>query len=484
MTSPLDNIEPRELWKHFDDIRRIPRPSGKEEKIRQHMRQVARDHDFEIKEDGAGNIVIKVPATPGHEAAPIVVIQGHMDMVCEKNADTAFDFDNDPIEVVVEGDWVTAQGTTLGADNGLGLAASLAAATDPSVVHGPLELLFTVDEETGLTGAMQLDDSMLEGRKLLNLDSEDDGVLFVGCAGGKDATLTFPITRSGAPDWVGRRIEVKGLRGGHSGLDIGDNRGNAIRILARTLAAIRDTLELSLASFEGGSAHNAIPREASAVCLVPTDHVEQLEALVAEQLELARAEYGAVEPKLAIELRPADDPPATVIDNEPAARFIDLLLALPHGAHSMSHDIEGLVETSNNLATVTPADDGLKVLLSARSSVAAALESTVGQIAAVGRLAGAEVKPGEGYPGWQPNMDSELLALGKAVFSEIWGHEPAVTAIHAGLECGLIGEKFPGMDMLSFGPELQSVHSPDERAQISSTARFWEAVKSMLAKLA
>lgn len=480
MTSPLDNIEPRELWKHFDDIRRIPRPSGKEEKIRQHMRQVARDHDFEIKEDGAGNIVIKVPATPGHEAAPIVVIQGHMDMVCEKNADTAFDFDNDPIEVVVEGDWVTAQGTTLGADNGLGLAASLAAATDPSVVHGPLELLFTVDEETGLTGAMQLDDSMLEGRKLLNLDSEDDGVLFVGCAGGKDATLTFPITRSGAPDWVGRRIEVKGLRGGHSGLDIGDNRGNAIRILARTLAAIRDTLELSLASFEGGSAHNAIPREASAVCLVPTDHVEQLEALVAEQLELARAEYGAVEPKLAIELRPADDPPATVIDNEPAARFIDLLLALPHGAHSMSHDIEGLVETSNNMATIKTGASQIELLSSQRSSNMDKLDLLTEQIRAVARLAGGECEVGGGYPAWQPNMDSPLLAKCQAVYQEMFGKEPVVEIIHAGLECGIIGAKYEGMDMISFGPTIKNPHSPDETIEVETIGKVWDFLAALL----
>jgi dipeptidase D len=330
---------------------------------------------------------------------------------------------------------------------------------------------------------MELDGSMIRGRKMLNLDSEDDGVLFVGCAGGRDVTITLPVKLQDAPKFISQRIRVKGLRGGHSGLDIGENRGNAVRLLGRTLASVRDELGLILASIHGGSAHNAIPREAEAVCLVQMGQIEQLKALAAQQMKRALAEYGSVDPELSVFIEPVNEPPLEVMDKDVANRLVDLLCALPHGAHSMSRDIEGLVETSNNLATVKQKGDTLVILLSARSSVASALDSTVDQIATVGRLAGAQVKTGSGYPGWEPNMDSELLALGRQVFSDIWGREPKVTAIHAGLECGLIGEKLPGMDMLSFGPELRSVHSPDECAQISSTARFWEAVKAMLAKI-
>jgi dipeptidase D len=484
MPSPLDNLEPRSLWKHFDDIRKIPRRSGQEAKIREHMRRFAEEHSFRYVQDVAGNVCIKVPATPGHEGAPTIVIQGHMDMVCEKNSDTVFDFENDPIDVVVDGDWVKANGTTLGADNGLGLAAGMAAATDVSVVHGPLELLCTVDEETGLTGAMELDGSMITGRTMLNLDSEDDGVLFVGCAGGRGVTYTLPFELRDAPSGKTQVITVKGLRGGHSGLDIGENRGNAIRILARTLESVRTQIGLSLARIDGGSAHNAIPREASAVCVVPNDKVETLKGLARAQHDAAMSEYGSIDPGLVIEVTAAESPATRVMKTDQADRLVDVLCAVPHGVLAMSRDIKGLVETSNNLATIKTQDGKVEIKLSSRSSVAAALDSTIGQLCAQGRLAGIGVEVGSGYPGWKPNMSSKVLGLARSVFSEIWGSEPKVTAIHAGLECGLIGEKLPGMDMISFGPQLKSVHSPDEKAQISSSARFWEAVKMMLAKMA
>jgi dipeptidase D len=469
------------VWKQFDEIRKIPRPSGKEGKIREHMKAFALEHGLEAREDKAGNICIAVPATAGHERAPTVVLQGHMDMVCEKNSDKTFDFLTEPIDVRVEGDWVKANGTTLGADNGLGLAAALAAATDESVIHGPLELLFTVDEETGLTGAMNLDASMITGRKMLNLDSEDDGVLFVGCAGGQNTALRLPVTFVAAPKHVAVRVHVKGLRGGHSGLDIIENRANALRVLSRALVLASAATDVAIASIEGGSAHNAIPREANATCLVGDRGA--FEAAVRKSLEAARAEHGSADPEMAIDIATADAP-AKVLSSESGRKMVDLLLALPHGVLAMSRDLKGLVETSNNVATVEIKDGAAVVLCSSRSSVAAALRATVGQLHAVGRLAGAEVQEKPGYPGWQPNMSSELLALGKRVFGEIWGKEPKVTAIHAGLECGLIGERCPGMDMLSFGPQLKAVHSPDERAQISSTSRFWEAVKGMLARLA
>lgn len=482
MASPLESLEPRSVWRQFDEIRKIPRPSGKESKIREHMKAFAKERGFQVREDKAGNVCIVVPATPGHEGAPTIVLQGHMDMVCEKNSDKQFDFEKDAIEVKVEGDWVKANGTTLGADNGLGLAAALAAATDESVVHGPLELLFTVDEETGLTGAMNLETTLVTGRKLLNLDSEDDGVLFVGCAGGQNTSLHLPVSFVAAPkEGTALRVHVKGLRGGHSGLDIGENRANAVKLLCRALTLGGAATDVAIGSIEGGSAHNAIPREASAVCLVGDRAA--FEASVKQALEAAKAEHGSADPDMAVEVTAADAP-ETVLSAESGRRVIDLVLALPHGVLAMSRELKGLVETSNNVATIGIKDGKAVVLCSSRSSVAAALRSTIAQVRAVGTLAGAEVQEKPGYPGWQPNMSSELLALGKRVFTEIWGAEPKVTAIHAGLECGLIGERFPGMDMLSFGPQLKAVHSPDERAQISSTARFWEAVKGMLGKLA
>ena len=445
------------------------------------MKDFAAERGLEVREDETGNICIVVPATPGHEDAPTVVIQGHMDMVCEKNSDKEFDFERDPIEVEVESDWVRARGTTLGADNGIGLAAALACVTDESVVHPPLELLFTVDEETGLTGAMGLNPNLITGKKLLNLDSEDDGVLFVGCAGGRNVTLKLPISREDAPQGETVKLSIRGLKGGHSGLDIGANRGNALRLVARALDAILARTEAGLVSLHGGSAHNAIPREASATVVV-ADRAAFDEAV--EQARLAAvAEYGAVEPEMTYEVSEVERA-GRVFTEATRDRLIDILLAVPHGALAMSRDLEGLIETSNNLATVTTGDEAVEVLLSARSSVAAALDSTVGQIAAVGRLAGAEVTEHDGYPGWEPNLDSELLAIVREVFADIWNREPEVTAIHAGLECGLIGEKVPGIDMISFGPELQAVHSPDERAQISSVARFFEALRATLARLA
>lgn len=483
MASPLENLEPQSVWQHFDGIRRVPRPSKKEEKIREHMKAFAREHSLEVREDAAGNICIVVPATPGHESARTLVFQGHMDMVCEKNSDKEFDFESEPIEVMVEGDWVTANGTTLGADNGLGLAAAMAAATDESVVHGPLELLFTIDEETGLTGAMGLEDSLVTGKLLLNLDSEDDGTLFVGCAGGQNTTVRLPVTTTDAPKLPALKVVVKGCKGGHSGLDIIENRASAIKVLARTLELIRAEGSLTIGEIVGGSAHNAIPREAHAVCLVQASDVDGFKAAAQRSLEAAKAEYSSVEPGLAIEVS-STDTPTKVFSAESGSKIVDLVLALPHGVQAMSRDIKGLVETSNNLATIKHKDGNIELRCSTRSSVATALRSTVGHIRAISHLAGAEAEEHPGYPGWQPNMSSEMLAVSKGVFADIWGKEPLVTAIHAGLECGLIGEKFPGMDMISFGPELESVHSPDERAQISSMARTWEAVKAILQKLA
>jgi dipeptidase D len=452
------------------------------------------DRKWEIREDATGNIVVRVPATPGREKAPVTIIQGHLDMVTEKNSDVVFNWDKDPINVWIDGDWVKARGTTLGADNGIGVAAAIASALDPSVVHGPLELLFTVDEETGLTGAMGLDASILTGRRLINLDSEEDGILYVGCAGGSNTTIIFEAqTAAPAAGSAGARIKITGLAGGHSGCDIHENRGNAIKVLTRFLtraaggapeagAAAGKDLGVELATFTGGNKHNAIPREAEATVALPAGNVAALKALAGAERERGLVEFGTSDPGLALTVEDAPAP-AKVLARDSRDRLLALFAALPSGVLAMSRDIKGLVETSNNLASVRQEGARFEIITSSRSSVAPALRATLDQVASAARLAGARVEEKDGYPGWQPNMSSPLLATCKQVFKKLYGKEPAVAAIHAGLETGLIGKKIPGIDMISYGPEIKGPHSPDERVQISSVGRFWEYHKAVLAAL-
>ena len=484
MSQSLTDLEPRFLWGHFAAICGIPHPSKHEEAIRAHVLAWAKERGFASEQDAAGSIVVRVPATPGHEGAPTVVLQGHLDMVGEANSDVTFDFDKDPIDAYVDGEWVTARGTTLGADNGIGLAAAMAAAEDPEVIHAPLELLFTVDEETGLTGASQLQAGFVTGGRLLNLDSEEDGTLYVGCAGGGDSTVTVPVTRAPAPEGsVGLRVNVSGLKGGHSGLDIIENRGNAVKLLTRALRGIRAVTELNVVTLHGGDKHNAIPREAWADILVPKGGVDAAKAAVAQAAGVAAEEFGAIEKGLTMGVAEHEvDTLAFVFDSRD--RVLDLLLALPHGVLSMSRDLAGLVETSSNVASVRTAERAVTILNSTRSSSAAALGEVREQIRACAALAGASAELEPGYPGWQPNMDSELLATAQAVYQQRYGKTASVAAIHAGLECGILGERCPGIDMLSFGPEIQGAHSPDERVSIPSTARFWDFLKDLLAKLA
>ncbi len=484
MSDVLAHLTPRSVWENFSDLLRIPRPSGHEAGVASHLSEVATRHGFEAKRDAIGNLVINVPATPGREKAPVVILQGHLDMVAEKNKDVAHDFLKDPIRPRIEGDWIYATGTTLGADNGIGVAAALAAAVDPSVKHGPLQLLFTVDEETGLTGAMKLDASLLRGKILLNLDSEEDGVLFVGCAGGSDTHLFF------SPAWTTPSggsspflLEVKGLRGGHSGLNIVENRGNALKILARALAGgVRGGLLLELASLTGGSKHNAIPREAEAVIFLPSADEPKFRETLDRLRASLKIELEGIDDGLEIQMSPGSLSPR-VMSKETFHDFLHLLLGLPHGNLGMSQAIPGLVETSSNLAVVTMEGDRLKVVTSSRSSVGPALDSVLLSIRAIGRLANAEVVARDGYPGWKPNMASPLLKTVREVFAERWGHAPKVTAIHAGLECGLLGDKVPGLDMISFGPHMEGVHSPDERLNIPSVGRFFNALSEILDRL-
>ncbi len=485
MATSLENLDPKLVWKHFDDIRKIPRPSKHEEKVAAHVVEWAKGRGFDVRRDAAGNVVVKVPATPGHEGAPVIVLQGHLDMVPEKNQDVDFDFLADAIQTRIVDDYVYATGTTLGADNGIGVAAAMAVADDDSVVHGPLELLFTIDEETGLTGAQDLDSSLLSGRTLINLDTEEDGALYIGCAGGADARVRFAVDRGAAPiGTAALHVKVRGLRGGHSGVDIHENRGNAVKFLARCLEGARKAgVEFDLVTLVGGSKHNAIPREGDAVVRVAGSDADAFTAAVDGAAAVLKEEYAEIDPNASIEVVPSDDGRG-IVDRAQASRFLDALLACPHGVLAMSRAVPGLVETSHNLAVVEDGGDHFSLTTSGRSSVMPALSGLMDQVAAVFRMAGADVEVGGGYPGWKPNPDSPVLKTAMAVYEKALGSRPEVKAIHAGLECGLIGEKFPGMDMVSMGPQIESPHSPDERVQISTVDRFYTVLKATLAELA
>lgn len=487
MSSPLDNLQPQLVWKHFDALRRIPRPSKHEERVAAHLVAWAEQHRFEVRRDAAGNVVVVVPATPGHENAPIVVLQGHLDMVAEKNLDVEFDFLNDPINVRVVDDYVYATGTTLGADNGVGVAAAMAIAEDPEAVHGPLELLMTVDEETGLTGAQRLDPGLLRGRTLINLDTEEDGALYIGCAGGADCNATFTVSRQpAAMATIPVRVSVRGLRGGHSGVDIHENRGNALKFLLRALHSLRVAgIGFELVSLAGGSKHNAIPREADAILRTGKD-LSPLQEEIARVAAVLKDEFGEIDPNQRLEVVPLEDSAEhrQVLTPADRDRLLDTLLAVPHGVLAMSRAVPGLVETSHNLAVVVTEGNLVKVTTSGRSSVMPSLRALMTQVEAVFRLGGATVHVGSGYPGWKPNPDSPVLKTAIRAFARELGGEPHIRAIHAGLECGLIGEKFPGMDMVSMGPQIESPHSPDERVKISTVDRFYRLLKATLAELA
>lgn len=480
MASSILELKPASLWKYFNEICKIPHCSKQEGPLSEYVLSVAKETGHEAHTDQAGNVVIRVPATPGHEKAPTIVLQGHLDMVCEKNSDCSHDFSNDPIAAVIEGDWVTAEGTTLGADNGIGVAAGLALLEEKDAVHGPLELLFTVDEETGLNGAQSLKPDFIKGRILLNLDSEEEGTFFIGCAGGADSETTLPLERV-AGQGTCMELKLSGLRGGHSGLDISTGRGNAVQLLARMLHKADKPFQLI--SLEGGSKHNAIPREAFAQIMINETHMADLEKTLKSRFEGIRFEYRAVEKDMKFAMVP-EKPKGDPMDEDSRDRFLALLVGLPHGVIAMSQEIEALVETSNNLAIVQTQPDYATVYTSTRSSIGSALEAARKKIEAIATLAGAEIKHLEGYPPWTPNLQSELLKKMKSIYAKIASKEPQAMAIHAGLECGIIGEKYPGMDMISFGPDLKNPHSPDEKVHAGSVERFYQLIKSTLKALA
>lgn len=468
------DIEPKEIWKHFEEICKIPHCSKHEEKLGEYIINIAKEKGLEVQKDEIGNVVVRKKASPGYEHVPTVILQGHIDMVCEKNKDVEHDFEKDPIPVYQDGEYLKAKGTTLGADNGVGVAIALAI-MEKDIVSGNLEFLFTVDEETGLTGASHLKPDFIKGRMLLNLDSEEFGSIYIGCAGGGNSTIRLPLTFIPSNE-NGLQIMVKGLRGGHSGTDIDKGRANAIKLLARILWNI-DGYKLS--SIEGGDKHNAIPREASAVILSSD---EEKVRKVAKDIEaLLREEFSSTEPNLAIEIKNIEV--RRLLSDESQQKVLHLLMALPHGVLAMSQDVKGLVETSTNLATVRT-NDALEILMSSRSSVKSSLQFIMQVIRAIGEMAGAEVKEGDLYPGWKPNLNSRLLHIASETYKELFGKEPEKKAIHAGLETGIIGEKIGNMDMISIGPQIEYPHSPDERVRIPSVQKFYTYLLKILENIA
>lgn len=482
MNKVLNQLKPEAVWRYFEEICQVPRPSKKEEKIIAFLQEFGKKQGLETLTDAVGNVLIRKPATTGREQAPTVVLQAHSDMVCEKNAGTDHNFDTDPIRPYIDGEWVRAHGTTLGADDGIGIAACLAVLAATDIAHGPIECLFTVDEETGLSGAFALQPGFLKGKILLNLDSEDEGEIFIGCAGGIDTTVRLPRRQEPvAAGHFAATIRVKGLQGGHSGDDINKGRGNAIKILNRFLWEFHQKHPLRIAALEGGNLRNAIAREASATVVLPGGAAK--EAIRAEfniyASEMERV-WKITEPGLQLELESADLP-ATAADNTSTTTLLGSLYACPHGVFSMSYRMPGLVETSTNLAAVreTPEGEWL-ITTSQRSDVDSEKMNIAHMVESLFLLAGAGVTHGDGYPGWAPNPDSPVLKVAVESYRRLFGKEPVVRSIHAGLECGLFLEKYPEMDMISFGPTLRGVHSPDEKIEIRTVEMWWNHLVDIL----
>ncbi len=471
----IEHAYTKKILSAFEQISQVPRPSKKEEKIVAWLLNWAAENGLEARSDETLNILIEVPASAGFEDSQTLVLQGHMDMVCEKAKGFSHDFDNDPIELVYTDDgWLTANQTTLGADNGIAIAMAMVAATDKSVAHPPLELLFTTDEETGLTGATSLKAGFIKGKQLLNIDSEDEGVLTVGCAGGEDACLRLPfLVDESLLDYRALKLVGGGMSGGHSGVDIIEGRANAIKLLFRAIHLISQKTDVRISSVSGGTARNAIPRDAEAVLLVPENDVEAAISLIGQLERKLKSEYRKTDPNLSLVLTPeSGDFKAANAGTTRSA--IDTVFAYPDGVTAMSKDIAGLVETSNNLATVKVENGKLIILSNQRSSNMDNLALLCDRILSVARLAGAEAETNGGYPSWQPNMDSQLLARCLDVYEKRFGKKPVVEAIHAGLECGIIGSKYDGMDMISFGPTIKNPHCPDEKIDIDSIGKTWD----------
>ena len=477
-------MQPKAIFDFFSQINKIPRPSKKEEKMREYLQTVAEKYNLEYQTDEIGNVLISAPATVGFENSEGIVLQGHMDMVCEEIKGLNFDFENQPIDAFVDGDWMKAKGTTLGADDGIGVAMALALITDPSVKHGPIQCLFTMDEESGMTGAFALQPGFMKGKYLINLDSEDEGELFIGCAGGENTNATFhfdtvPLEKG----FVILKLEIDKLKGGHSGDDINKKRANAIKLMARFIYLSSKKYNLKLIKFEGGNKHNAIPRYAEAVIAVPIDCKENIRVdfnLFAANVE---GEFYVQENEMSFLLQTEQINSPRIIQPEVADKFILALQALHNGVQEMNQKIEGLVETSSNLASVKQSDNAFDIVVSQRSATDSALDNVRNTVSAVFELAGADIQFSDRYPGWKPDTSTKLLKVAVESYNELFGKQPVVRAIHAGLECGLFATKYPNMEMISFGPTLRNVHTPEEKLLIPTVDMAWKLLVDIVEKL-
>ena len=477
----IKDLSPNLVWNYFDQITKIPRPSKQEEKIVQYLMDFAKSQNLDAEKDAANNVLIRKKATPGKENLATLILQSHIDMVCEKNNDVQHDFLKDPLKTYIDNGWVKAKGTTLGADDGIGMAAALAILASKDIEHGDLECLFTTDEETGLTGANALKNGFLTGNILMNLDTEEEGQFYVGCAGGKNTLATFHYQEEQVPaDYYWFEVQVKGLNGGHSGSEIDKGLGNANKILTRYLWTLMQSYPLALAEITGGNLSNAIPREASAVAGIPFPSKEN--AIITLNILLAdlHAELKAVDADVEMILETVEAP-ANCIDKETTKNLLNALYACPHGVIGMSFEIPGLVETSTNLASVKMKEDKTILVTTSQRSSTNSLKTDIGNmITAVFELAGAKVSATDGYPGWKPNPDSKILKVSEKVYKDLFGKAPEVKAIHAGLECGLFLEKYPNLDMISCGPTILGAHSPEERIEIATVEKWWKLLVELL----
>ena len=480
MSNEIVGLEPKAVWENFYKLTQVPRPSKKEEKIQAFMVNFGKSLGLVTEKDSVGNVLIRKPATPGMENRKGIIFQGHLDMVPQKNNGTVHDFENDPIDAWIDGEWVRARGTTLGADNGMGVACAMTVLAAKDLIHGPLEALFTCDEETGMTGAIGLKSNWLKGEILLNMDSEEEGELYVGCAGGVNADIEFEYDEVIVPQGVTPlKLVISGLRGGHSGLEINQGRGNANKLIIRFLKYATRELDARLAEINGGGMRNAIPREAYAVVLVPDENVAQLKSAVSKYQSIYKYELGAIEPNLSFTINETEIP-ESLIEERVQHDLIDSVYACPNGVIRMSDAMAGLVETSTNLSTVKSRKGVIFVKCLLRSSVESAKNDLVEMVDSVFALGGAMVSFDGDYPGWKPNMNSPILASMKEIYQNKFGKTPEILGIHAGLECGILGAAYPNWDMISFGPTMRSPHSPDERLFIPSVQKFWDFLVEVL----
>lgn len=476
----LSHLEPKQLWENFEKLCNIPRPSKKEQKVIQFMKEFGEQLGLKTIVDDIGNVIIKKPATPGFENRKGIILQGHLDMVPQKNSDKQHDFEKDPIEPIIVGDKVKANGTTLGADNGIGVAAAMAVLQSKDIQHGPIEALFTIDEETGMTGAFGLKPGLLEGEILLNLDSEDEGEIYIGCAGGMDVTATFTVNLIDPPiDSVAYKLSLIGLKGGHSGMEINIGRANANKLMNRFLKYANKKFHIKIAYIEGGSLRNAIPRESFVTLVLPQDIEKEFLSSVKKFEEIFKNEYSYTEPDLKF-FAEKTSKPNKVIDSQSQTSIINAIYACPNGVIRMSDAMPNLVETSNNLASVKMNNNTIEVACLVRSSVDTAKEDLAEAIESAFVMAGAKVVFSGGYPGWKPNINSPILKRAQEVYQNKFGKIPEIKAIHAGLECGLLAGVYPHLDMISFGPTIRYPHSPDEEVHIPTVKKFWDFLVELL----